>query len=348
MQLESWLGALRERNFRLYFVGQLTSAVGSGMAPVAISFAVLALPHGSASEVGIVLTAGAVPLVLFLLVGGVIADRLGRRVVMLGADLLRCLAQAVLALWILVGHPPLWGFVVLAALVGLGEAFFTPASTGLIQQVVSLERRTQANALNGLSFSIGGIIGPALAGIIVAVSSPGWGVAADSLSYFVSVVTLFAMHVAHWERLEDSSFVHQLKEGWREFWSRTWLWVIVVEASLLNVLVMAPFMVLGPVVAKESLGGAPAWGTILAGFAAGSVAGGIVMLRLRFRRPLAVACLTLVVVAAPLMGLAVVAPTAVITAGAFLGGWSFAMFQVLWDTTMQREIPPELLARVSA
>ena len=124
MRLESWVGALHERNFRLYFLGQLTSAVGTGMTPVALSFAVLALPHGSASDVGAVLAAETVPLVVFLLVGGVASDRLGRRRVMLSADVLRASAQTGLGTWILVGHPPLWGFLVLSALVGLGHRLF--------------------------------------------------------------------------------------------------------------------------------------------------------------------------------------------------------------------------------
>ena len=130
MRFEKWLGALHERNFRLYFMGQLTSAVGTGMTPVALSFAVLALPHGSASDVGAVLAAETVPLVIFLLLGGVAGDRLGRRRVMLGADVLRASAQTALGAWILFGHPPLWGFLVLSALVGSGTAFFVPALTG--------------------------------------------------------------------------------------------------------------------------------------------------------------------------------------------------------------------------
>ena len=149
MRFEKWLGALHERNFRLYFMGQLTSAVGTGMTPVALSFAVLALPHGSASDVGAVLAAETVPLVIFLLLGGVAGDRLGRRRVMLGADVLRASAQTALGAWILFGHPPLWGFLVLSALVGSGTAFFVPALTGLIPQIVSPERLRQANALKG-------------------------------------------------------------------------------------------------------------------------------------------------------------------------------------------------------
>jgi MFS family permease len=348
MRLGSWLGALHERNFRLYFIGQLTSAIGTGMAPVALAFAVLALRHGSATDVGAVLTAETVPLVLFLLVGGVAGDRLGRRRMMLGADVLRAAAQTALAVWILVGHPPLWGFLLLSALVGTGMAFFMPALTGLIPEIVSRERLTQANALNGLTYSLGGIVGPAVAGVIVATASPGWAIAADALSYIVSVVSLAALRLGSVADMPSDSFLVQLRQGWTEFWSRTWLWAVVVVASVANLLMMAPYLVLGAVIAKASLGGATAWGTILGAQGAGAVVGGVAMLRIRFRRPLVAALVSLLIWPYPLLSLAYLAPVPVIAIGAFLGGASFAVFDAQWQTTMQREVPTEVLSRVSA
>jgi MFS family permease len=348
MRFEKWLGALHERNFRLYFLGQLTSAVGTGMTPVALAFAVLALPHGSASDVGAVLAAETVPLVVFLLVGGVAGDRLGRRRVMLGADVLRAAAQTALGSWILFGHPPLWGFLVLSALVGTGTAFFVPALTGLIPQIVSPERLRQANALNGLSFSIGGIVGPAVAGVVVATASPGWAILADALSYAVSVASLAALRMGPAVPSAPESFLAQLRTGWSEFWGRTWLWSIVVGASMFNLMTMAPYFVLGAVIAKQSLGGAAAWGTILGAQGAGAVLGGITMLRLHVKRPLVVGALSLLVWPFPMLALAYVAPVPVIAAGAFLGGASFAVFDTQWQTTMQREVPREVLSRVSA
>lgn len=347
MRVEPW-GALHERNFRLYFLGQLTSAVGTGMTPVAISFAVLSLAGASASQVGYVLAAETVPLVVFLLIGGVAADRLGRRTVMLGADLLRALAQTTLGCWILLGRPPFAAFLVLAALVGTGTAFFMPAVTGLIPEIVSAHRLTQANALNGLTFSIGGIVGPAVAGVVVAVASPGWAIVADAGTYVVSVASLVSLRLAPTVAAASESFFQQLRGGWREFWSRTWLWAIVMLASVSNMVSLAPFFVLGAVISKRSLGGATAWGTILGSQGIGAVAGGLAMLRIRFHRPLVGALLSLLVWPAPLLALAYSAPVPVIAAGALLGGASLAVFSTQWDTTMQREIPAEVLSRVSA
>jgi MFS family permease len=348
MLSRSWLGALHERNFRLYFLGQLTSSIGTGMTSVALSFAVLALRHGSASEVGAVLTAQVVPLVVFLLIGGVAADRLGRRRVMLSANVLRSVAQAALGAWILFGHPPFWGFLLLPALVGTGTAFFMPALTGLVPQIVSDARLNQANALNGLTFSIGSIIGPAAAGVIVATSSPGWAILADALSYVLSVLSLAALRLGPPGEAGPESFYALLKQGSHEFWSRTWLWAIVMTASVTNMTMMAPYLVLGAVISKESLGGATSWGTILAAEGAGAVVGGIVMLRVRFRKPLVAAALSLLIWPWPLLSLAYLAPVPVIVMGSFLGGIAFAVFDTQWMTTMQREIPSHLLSRVSS
>jgi MFS family permease len=267
---------------------------------------------------------------------------------MVGADLLRASAQTALGAWILLGHPPLWSFLFLSALVGTGTAFFMPALTGLIPEIASGERLTQANALNGLTFSIGSIIGPAVAGVIVATASPGWAIAADALSYVVSVVSLAALRLGALAEATSGSFFAQLRQGWSEFWSRTWLWAIVAVSSVANMVMMAPYLVLGAVIAKESLGGATAWGTILGAQGAGAVIGGVALLRVRFRRPLVAAVGSLLVWPYPLLSLAYRAPVAVIALGAFLGGAAFAVFDAQWQTTMQREVPSEVLSRVSA
>ncbi len=346
MKLNEWVGALRERNFRLFFIGQSTSLIGSGMAPVAIAFAVLR--HGTTSDLGFVSAAGLVPLVVLLLVGGVIADRFPRRLVMLSSDLLRTLAEIGLGVWIFLASPPLWGFMALAAAVGVGSAFFNPALTGLVPQAVSEGKLLQANALNGLSASVANIIGPAIAGVIIAVSSPAWAVLIDGLTYAVSVVSLYLMSI-EWTSSESvETFLSQLREGWTEFWSRTWLWVIVLEFSCVNVLIFAPMLVLGPVIAKQSLGGAPAWGLVWALEGAGAVLGGVVMLRWNPVRPLLTATIVTAAWVFPLVALAYRAPVLVIGLGGFFAGIGFTVFGTLWMTTMQREIPTEMLSRLSA
>ena len=345
--MQRWLGALGERDFRLYFIGRMTSFVGTGMLPVALSFAVLGR-GGSVGDVGLVLGAETLPLVLFLLVGGVVADRANRRAVMVTADAARAAAQGVLAAWIVVGHPPLWGFLVLEWVVGTGTAFYTPAMTGLIPEVTRPEHLHQANALNGMTQWVGMLVGPGLAGLLVAASGPGWAVAVDAASYLVSGLCLASLRVGWEGRGSSDSFVARLRGGWQAFRERTWLWVVVTQFSFFGLLVFPPFFVLGAVVAKESLGGAVAWGAILAAQGAGSVAAGVLMLRVQPRRPLLVAEVVLLAWALVLGSLALRAPAVVVGACAFGAGASFGVFGPLWDTTMQRELPPDVLSRASA
>ena len=315
------------------------------MAPVAIAFAVLA--HGSASDVGYVLAAGTVPLVILLLVGGVVGDRISRRKLMLQSDALRTIAECALGIWVLLGNPPLRGFMVLAALMGVGEAFFSPALTGIVPQMLSEKKLQQGNALNGISNSTGRIIGPAIAGVIVAITSPGWAILIDGLTYFVSVVSLAFIRIEWIASDEPEPFITLLRQGWKEFWSRSWLWAVVIQSSFVNAL-FASFLVLGPVVAKQSLGGASAWGAILAAEGAGAVLGGVIMLRVHPRRPLLIATLSSLVFPLPLFFIATRSPTALIAMFGFLAGGFITVFSVQWTTTLQREVPANVLSRVSA
>jgi MFS family permease len=344
-----WLGVLAHRDFRLYFIGRATSFIGTGMIPVALSFAVLGR-GGSTSEVGWVLSAEVFPLALFLLVAGVIADRLNRRAVMLGADLLRCVAQGVLAGWLLLGRPPLWGFLVLEFTVGIGTAFFTPAMTGLIPQVTTPDTLHQANALNGAAQWGGTLIGPAIAGVLVATVGSGWAVAADACSYAVSAGCLFGLRVG-WAGAtggQEETILRQLVAGWQAFRSRTWLWSVVTQFCTLGLLAFPPFFVLGAVVAKQSLGGAVSWGIVLACQGAGATLSAVIMLRVQPRRPMLAGELAMVPWALVLATLALRAPTPAIAVAGFASGAGFGVFGPVWDTTMQRQLPPEVLSRASA
>lgn len=347
--MNRWLGVLSHRDFRLYVIGRAASLVGTGMIPVALSFAVLER-GGSTSEVGWVLSAEVFPLALFLLVAGVIADRLNRRAVMLSADLLCCGAQGILAGWLLTGRPPLWGFLACEFTVGIGTAFFTPAMTGLIPQVTTPDTLHQANALNGAAQWGGTLIGPAIAGGLVATVGSGWAVAADALSYAVSALCLFGLRVgwAGADRGGEETVLRQLVTGWQAFRSRTWLWSVVSQFCTLGLLAFPPFFVLGAVVAKQSLGGAVSWGVILACQGAGATLSAVLMLRVQPPRPMLAGELAMLPWALVLVSLAVRAPIAVIAAAGFLSGAGFGVFGPVWDTTMQRQLPPEVLSRASA
>ncbi|MDA8296838.1 MAG: MFS transporter [Actinomycetota bacterium] len=347
MRLPSRLAALADRNFRLLFIGQSLSNLGDQMTPVAITFAVLN-HHGNARQVGDVLGAGTAAMVIFLLFGGAVADRLPRRLVMLSADALRFVVQSAVAVLLFTDHVSVLALALLSAAWGAGAAFFNPAMTGLLPQLLSGEELQAANALRGISLALGGVIGPAIAGGLVALGGAGSAVAVDAASFAISALTLVRLAVSHQARTGATSMLRDLREGWDSFISRRWLWSIVAEFGLWHLVVLAPLFVLGAVVAKDELGGATAWGLILASFGLGSVLGGILALHWRPRRPLYVATLaTLPFVPVPAL-FAIPAPVPVIVVVIFIGGAGFAVFGTQWETTMQNEVPPEVLSRVSA
>jgi MFS family permease len=341
------LGVLGDRNFRLFFVGYTASLFGSAMVPVALTFAVLDQGDGTA-DVGFVLAAEAVPLVVLTLLGGVIADRFPRRVSMLGADLVRFVSEALLAALLLTGSPPIWTLMVLAGVLGAGQAFFNPAMTGLVPEIVPADQLQRANALRGIASSTGQIVGPSVAGIIVAAGGAGWAIAIDSGTYALSAACLVRLRVPARPPSEPSSIFAQLAGGWHEVRSRTWLWVIVAQFATFNALCFAPFMVLGAVIAHDRLGGAGPWGVILAAFGAGSIAGGVVSVRLRARRPLVTATVGVATFALPLLLLALAATTVLIAVAAGIAGVGLSIFDTLWETTLQREVPAAALSRVSS
>jgi MFS family permease len=346
MRLPHLLRALREREFRLLFLGQSVSLVGDGMVSVALAFAVLDLT-GSVSDVGFVFAAFTLPLVGFLLVGGVFADRFQQRGVMVFSDLICFASQGLAAALLVSGHARLWELVLLQAVRGTARAFFMPASTALTPLTVGAELLQEANALRGLSMAFGDVIGPAVSGAIVAAAGSGWAIGFDSLTYAVSAVFLASLRLPRREPLPPQSFLQDLHDGWREFTARTWVWSNLVFIGVGNTM-FNWFFVLGAAVARRSLGGAGSWGLIVSGLGLGAVAGGVLALRVRPRRPLVVANLGLTLFAVPTVLLALHLPALVVAAGAVVGGVGGTFFNAVWETTLQRHIPPERLSRVTA
>lgn len=340
------LAVLSERNFRRFFVGQSTSLLGDGMVGVALAFAVLDLT-GSPADLGYVIAARSIPLVAVLLIGGVIADRFPRRRIMVTADIARFLGQATMATLLISGHARIWELAALQALHGAAAGTFNPASTGLIPSIVTDGRLQQANALRGLAISIGNIAGPATAGVLVAAASPGWAIAADAATFAISATMLTRLRLPAHLPPPAQPFLRDLREGWSEFSSRTWVWTIVTAASITNMLFSA-FLVLGPAISKQSLGGPAAWATIVTALGAGSLIGGIAALHIHPAHPLRTGVLTLALCPLPALGLAAHL-TAIAVAGlAVLCGVGITIFNTLLETALQHHVPDKALSRVSA
>jgi MFS family permease len=360
-------GVLASRDFRRFSAGYATSLLGTAMSSVAIAFAVLG-NGGTATALGIVFTANIVPMTAFMLAGGALADRLGRRRVMLAADLGRCAAQAVLAGALTAGHPSLWLFVTAAVVVGTGNGFFSPALSGLPVQLVPPARLGDANALLGTVQPAAQVAGPALAGILIALTSPAVVIAVDAGTYAISALALAGLRLPGTGQplpgggrplpgtgrplgqpaQRASSLRRDLAEGWAEFIAHPWLWPQTVQFALFNLVTWGPYLVLGPVLARQYLGGARAWGVILACFGGGAILGGLLALGRRPRRPLLVATLATLGYPLPPLALALHLPLPAVAGAALGAGVGSALGGAFSSTVQQRLIPAAALSRVGA
>src|SRR5450755_2901883 len=247
-------GVLREGPFRLLFAARAVSAVGNRVVPVTLAFAVLDLT-GSVTDLGIVLAAQTVPLIVFLLLGGVWADRLARQRVMLASDGVRAVTQGASAALLLTGTAQLWELASLQAIYGAAVAFFAPASTALVPQTVEPDQLQPANALLGLTNNVASVLGPAIAGVIVATLGPKWGLAIDAATFAASAAFLARLRGGSPGGAARAGTLAELRAGWRAFRSRGWLWITVAYFSVYIGFVYSPFQVLGPQIARTSLGG---------------------------------------------------------------------------------------------
>jgi MFS family permease len=338
--------ALSERDFRLLWIGQTGSFLGDALVGVALAFAVLELT-GSAADLGLVFAAFALPRVLFTLAGGVWSDRLPRQRVMVACDLLRAVAQTVMSFLLISGNAEIWQLLAFAVVMGSAAAFFTPASIGLMPQIVGAKRLQEANALMSISQSGTHVFGPLLSGLIVATIGPGWAFAIDAASFLVSAGFLMAMRVPALVPAPRRTFVSELAEGWREVVSRSWVVACILTFSVSNISLGA-FQVLGPLIAQREMGGATAWGIVGAGASIGGLAGGAVALRWKPDRPLIPAFLVMLLAQIELLLLVPPFPALVVAMGAFVTIASIVISNTLWDTMLQQHIPRDAISRVSS
>ncbi|QHC24199.1 MFS transporter [Streptomyces sp. GS7] len=339
-----WAG----RNFLLLSAATVVAGLGSNGALIATSFAVLGA-GGSATDVGLVSAARMVPLVLFLLLGGAIADRLPRHRVMVAANSVNCLSQGLFALLVLAGEPRLWQMALLAAVGGTGQAFFAPAAEGMLLSSVSGEDSGRAFAVFRIGVNGATIGGAALGGALVAAVGPGWVLAIDSAAFAVAGALRCFLDVSGVPaRATSRGVLHDLRDGWREVAGRPWLWAIVVQFCIVNAVVIAVESVYGPLVAEEQLGGAGPWGLAIAAFGAGTAGGALLMTRYQPRRILLVGTLCVFPLALPSAALAIPLPTAGLAALLFGSGVAIEVFEVTWMLALHQEIPEEKFSRVSS
>jgi MFS family permease len=359
------LGPLRHPAFRLLSAARTVNALGNSFASIALGFAILDLT-GSATDLGLVVGIRTLVNVLFLLFGGVLADRLPRHLLMVGSSAVAALTQGAIAILVLTHTATIPLLIALSVVNGMVAALSFPATAALVPQTVPAEERQQANALGRMLLNGATIIGAPLAGIVVAEVGPGWGIATDAASFAVAALC-FALvrisvpapapadRVVEFTGAEQSgglpaaeakpSIFADLRTGWTEFWSRTWLWVVVAGFCVINASNAGSISVLGPVIADATFG-RKAWGFVLAATTAGLIVGGLIAMRIRVRRLLFLGCATTATMVLPVLVLGVYPHVALLVVAGIISGLGLEQFGVAWETTMQEHIPADKLARV--
>ncbi len=343
MDTRTSLAPLRVPSFRWYFVAKMVDLSGSYMAPVALAFAVLEVSD-SPTALGIVLAANSIPMVIFLLLGGVIADRLPRLLILRWGNVVAGLTQAAAATLVITGHAELWMLVVLEALNGTVAAALMPAMEGLFPQLVPRGMLQEANVLQSMGRSALRILAPSIAGWLVVTAGPGWALAADSLTWLFAAALLLRVSVPARQASTGASVVADLREGWSLFRSTTWLWVVVLAFCALNAIHTGAWWTLGPPHAKETIG-ETGWGYLISAEAVGLLATSAIFLRVRLARPLLAGMLGTAVFGLPMLALGATDNLPVLILVAVLGGAGIEVFGLGWSLAMQEHIPEEKLSR---
>ncbi|MFI2706547.1 MFS transporter, partial [Nocardioides sp. CER28] len=339
----SAMSPLRERPFRWYFLSRSVNLVGNTMSPVALAFAVLAVDDGTAS-LGIVLAAYTVPLVVFLLLGGVLADRWGPQRVVQTSNVLAGLVRGALALLVVSGHAELWSMVVLAAANGVVVAPGLPAMNGIVPRLVPRDQLQQANALLSLTRASLMVIGPSVAAALVIGVGSGWALLIDAATWLVAALLLLPVSLPR-GAATGRSMLDELEEGWHYFRTTTWLWLVVGVCGLLNALAEGGLTALGPVRAHDTSIGAHGWGLAMSAQALGALAMTLALMKWRLERPLVAGLLSGALFGLPMIALGVWPSTVPLMVAALLSGIGVQTFSLGWHVAVQENVPGQMLSR---
>jgi MFS family permease len=344
MERGAALAPMRQPNFRWYFLASTVNMVGSTMAPVALAFAVLEVSD-SASALGVVLAANSIPLVVFMLFGGVVADRLPRVVILRVGNLVLAGTQGAVAALVVTGTAELWMMVALEVVNGITLAMVFPALAAIMPQLVPRGMLQQANVLQSMSRGALRVVGPSIGALLVVAVGPGWALAVDALTWLLASIFLLRVDLPAPERSgTPPSTLAELREGWSLFAGTTWLWVIVVAFGVLNLIHAGAWNTLGPVHAKDTIG-EQGWGYLLSAESLGLLAMTAVMLRRRLERPLFRGMLGISLAGVPILLFGVSDELLPLLVVAFLAGAGIELFSLGWTLAMQENIEERMLAR---
>lgn len=324
------------------------SNLGNGVSPIALAYGVLSLPSATGKDLSIVMAARFVPLLAFMLFGGVIADRFQRNRLVGGSDMLGSFLAAVSAISLIAGFSSTWLLALMGALFGILNAIWWPAMSGVLPEILPKEKLQEGNAVIGLLTNLGYIVGTLGGGILVSKVGAGWGLLVDAISFFIAGIIVWNLPIIGKIKDKSPGIIHDLAVGWREFISRSWVIAMVVSFALINMAFESMLSVLGPLNFSDPITGPQQWSYNLAGLSMGMLIGGIWVLKVKIGRPLYLAMVLIALSAVWDYALAFDAPMLYSVLAAIFSGISLEIFMVTWNTSLQSHVPEESYSRVSS
>jgi MFS family permease len=346
MTFKDSLAPLRSARFRWFFAGRTLSLFGNAMVPIALAFAVLDLT-GEASDLGLVLAARSIPMVGFIVLGGIVADRMSRSLLLQLSHTGAALTQGAVAVLLISGSAELWMLIGLEFANGVLFAFSFPALQGAIPQVADRRQLQPANAILAFSRNASMVVGPSIAGLLVVSVGSGWAIAYDALSFGLAAYCMSRLRLTAQQREEPTSMLYDLREGWTAFTSRTWVWVVVAAFGMLNLIHAGVWFTLGPTIARDTIGEGQ-WGLVLSAEAVGFVVMSLILLRVSLRYPLRAGMIGMTSLSLPMAMLGLEPQVVVLVATAFLAGAGTELFGIGWQVALHEHIPGDVLSRVSS
>lgn len=336
----------RFHGFLPLILSRFISNVGNGLSPIALAYGVLSLKGATGTDLSLVMTARIAPMIIFMLLGGVIGDRFKRNRIVGGTDVIGSLFAATSAISFIDGFASVWLLCLMGGLFGILNALWWPAMSGVLPEILPKESLQKGNAVVGLLSNSGFVFGALIGGTIVTLFGSGWALLIDAISFLIAGLLVWFIELPPMQARERNSMLHDLKVGWYEFKSRSWVVAVVIAFTFMNLCFEATISVLGPLAFNSSGHGPRNWSFNLAAITAGMIVGGIASFKIHFSRPLVLGMLSIALVPAWIYFMGFKLPLAVILLGAFIAGVAVEIFTVVWGTSMQTNIPEQSYSRV--
>lgn len=329
-------------------ISRFISNFGNGLSPIALAYGVLSIPGTDGSDLSLVMAARFVPLVAFMLFGGVLGDRFKRNRIVGTVDIIGSFFAAVSAISFIAGFPSVWLLALMGALFGILNALWWPAMSGVLPEILPKEKLQHGNAVIGLMTNIGFIAGTLLGGVVVTLYGSGWALLTDAITFFVAGVLVLKIDLPAMPQRVSNSVLRDLKLGWIEFTSRSWVIAMVITFAAINACFESMLQVLGPLAFNKGDSGPRYWSYNLAALTLGMMIGGLLALKVKFSRPLAISMLLISTTALWDFAIALELPIIYPVIAALVSGFAIEIFMVNWNTSLQKHIPEESFSRVTS